>query len=434
MSRQGLPEWLSTALPDHAAAPEALAQSARQQVETMGLPGLRDEEWRWTNLRPIHRGNFKTAPGQTAPSVTEAQPAEALPLDNPVRLRFIDGMLQGIPDDLPSGLHLVSLSDADEATRTAAFSPTPAPSADDPNDALVTLNTAMAREGVVIDVDASSVIERPIVIEWLDGATDGAMSHPRVLIRLGQSAQASVIEQSESVGDQPSWRNSVIVSKIAANAALTHIALGLTGPARLSTERCFASLERDARYHSYNMQLGGQVIRREYDIQIDGTGAHSDLIGLMMPRGKQLMDTHTRIVHAAADTTSNEHYRTIADESGRGVFKGRILVERDSQRIQAFQSSNNLLLSDTAEIDAKPELEIYADDVQCSHGATIGRLDEEALFYLRSRGLAAAEARGLLIAGFAQEVIDEIPDETLRYWLTERVQAQLGQHPDVAEA
>ncbi len=425
MSRQGLPEWLSTALPDHAAAPQNLAQAARQQVETIGLPGLRDEEWRWTNLRPIHRGNFKTAQG-----ASEAQPSEALPLENAIRLRFVDGALQSIPDDLPDGLTLVSLADADKATRTAAFSPTPTPNTDDPNDALVTLNTAMAHEGVVIDVAANSVIERPIVIEWLDGATDGAMSHPRVLIRLGQSAQASVIEQIESVGDQPSWRNSVMVSKIAANAALTHIALGLTGQARLTTERCFASLERDARYHSYNIQLGGQVTRREYDIQIDGTGAHSDLIGLMMPRGKQLMDTHTRIVHAAADTTSNEHYRTIADESGRGVFKGRILVERDSQRIQAFQASNNLLLSDTAEIDAKPELEIYADDVQCSHGATIGRLDEEALFYLRTRGVAAAEARGLLIAGFAQEVIDEIPNEALRGWLTERVQARLAQRPD----
>ncbi|MFN2382310.1 MAG: Fe-S cluster assembly protein SufD [Guyparkeria sp.] len=419
--RQELPDWLKTAMPEQAAAPDAIARIAREQVETLGLPGLRDEEWRWTNLRSIQRGRFNTPTGVGA----DIEPAIRLPLDNPIRLRFIDGVFQGVPAELPEGLTLVALADADKATRQAAFSPVPAPSIDNPNDALVTLNTAMASEGVVIDVAANAVIERPIVIEWLDGATESVMSHPRVLVRLGQSAAATVIEHIETVGEQPSWRNSVIVSTIAANAALTHIALGLDGASRLATERSFASLERDARYHSYNVQLAGKMIRREYDIHIGGSGAHTDLIGLMMPRDKQVLDTHTRITHAAADTTSNEHYRTIADDAGRGIFKGRILIEEDAQRIQAYQSSNNLILSDDAEIDAKPELEIYADDVSCSHGATIGRLDEEALFYLRSRGVQLAEARGLLIAGFAQEVIDEVPLAELRDWLTERVESVL---------
>lgn len=421
--RQGLPDWLKTALPQTAAAPATIARTAREQVETLGLPGLRDEEWRWTNIRAIQRGNFSAPAGVGA----DIEPAIRLPLDNPLRLRFIDGVFQGVPNDAPEGLTLTALADADEATRQAAFSPKPAPSVENPNDALVTLNTAMAREGVVIDVAANATIERPIVIEWLDGATESVMSHPRVLVRLGQSAKATVVEHIETVGDQPAWRNSVIVSTIAANAALTHIALGLDGASRLATERSFASLERDARYHSYNVQLGGQMIRREYDIHVGGSGAHTDLIGLMMPRGKQVLDTHTRITHAAADTTSNEHYRTIADDAGRGIFKGRILIEEDAQRIEAYQSSNNLILSDNAEIDAKPELEIYADDVSCSHGATIGRLDQEALFYLRTRGVPLAEARGLLIAGFAQEVIDEIPLVELRDWLSVRLEERLGE-------
>ncbi len=421
--RKELPDWLKTAMPETAAAPEAIARTAREQAETLGLPGLRDEEWRWTNLRAIQRGQFSAPIGVGA----DIEPSIRLPLDNPLRLRFIDGVFEGVPNEIPEGLTLSALADADEDTRQAAFSPTPAPSVENPNDALVTLNTAMAREGVVIDVAANAVIERPIVIEWLDGATESVMSHPRVLVRLGQSSSATLIEHIETVGEQPSWRNSVIVSSIAANAALTHIALGLDGARRLATERTFVSLERDARYHSHNVQLGGQMIRREYDIHVGGSGAHVDLIGLMMPRGKQVLDTHTRITHAAADTTSNEHYRTIADDAGRGIFKGRILIEEDAQRIQAYQSSNNLILSDNAEIDAKPELEIYADDVSCSHGATIGRLDEEALFYLRSRGLQLDEARGLLIAGFAQEVVDEIPLVELRDWLTERVEQRLGE-------
>ncbi|MGM0517159.1 MAG: Fe-S cluster assembly protein SufD [Pseudomonadota bacterium] len=420
--RKALPDWLKTAMPESAVAPDTIARTAREQAEALGLPGLRDEEWRWTNLRPIQRGNFAAAEGVGG----DIEPANRLPFEDPIRLRFIDGIFQGVPDDLPEGLTIVALADADDSAREAAFSPVPAPAVDNPNDVLVTLNTAMAREGVVIDVAPNAVIERPMVIEWLDGATESAMSHPRVLVRLGESATATVVEHIEAVGDKPSWRNSVIVSTIAANAALTHIALGLDGDQRLATERSFAELARDARYHSYNVQLGGKVIRREYDIHVGGSGAHTDLIGLMMPRDKQVLDTHTRITHAAADTTSNEHYRSIADDAGRGVFKGRILIEQDAQRIEAYQSSNNLILSDNAEIDAKPELEIYADDVSCSHGATIGRLDEESLFYLRTRGVPVAEARALLIAGFAQEVIDEIPMDDLREWLTERVGAVLA--------
>jgi Fe-S cluster assembly protein SufD len=421
--RQSLPDWLRTAMPETAAAPDPIARAAREQAEALGLPGRRDEEWRWTNIRPIQRGHFAAAEGIGG----DIEPANRLPFDNPVRLRFVDGIFQGVPDELPEGLSLVALADADADTREAAFSPKPAPSLVDANDALVTLNTAMAREGVVIDVAANAMIDRPVVIEWLDGASESTMSHPRVLIRLGRSATVTVVEHIEAVGDRPTWRNSVIVSTIAANAALTHIALGLDGERRLATERSFAALERDARYHSYNIQLGGRMVRREYDVHVGGSGAHTELVGLMMPRGGQVLDTHTRITHAAADTSSNEHYRIVADDTGRGIFKGRILIEQDAQRIQAYQSSNNLILSDDAEIDAKPELEIYADDVSASHGATIGRLDAEALFYLRSRGIAMAEARALLIAGFARQVIDEIPMDDLREWLTGRLETVLGE-------
>ncbi|HER34665.1 MAG TPA: hypothetical protein ENO19_04290, partial [Halothiobacillaceae bacterium] len=203
MNRTGLPDWLSDALPERAAAPTEIAEAARHQVETIGLPGLRDEEWRWTNLRAIQRGRFHAPSGVGA----DVEPSTRLPLDNPLRLRFVDGAFQGVPDDLPEGVAITALADADEATRAAAFSPKPAPSVENPNDALVTLNTAMAREGVVVDVAANAIVERPIVIEWLDGATESTMSHPRVLIRLGESASATLIEHVETVGEKPAWRN-----------------------------------------------------------------------------------------------------------------------------------------------------------------------------------------------------------------------------------
>ena len=209
------------------------------------------------------------------------------------------------------------------------------------------------------------------------------------------------------------------------HSALDHITLGLDGDGRLLTDRQFVHLPRDARYTSINLQLGGQLIRREIDVNITDSGAHCDLFGLMMPRGKQLMDTHTRLTHGAAHTTSDERYQIIADDAGRGIFKGRILVAQDAQKIAAYQNSRNLLLSPQAEINTKPELEIYADDVKCSHGATIGQLDPEALYYLKSRGIGEATARQMLIGGFAEEILATLPSPALASYLTE----YLNRHP-----
>ncbi|MBD3815935.1 MAG: Fe-S cluster assembly protein SufD, partial [Halothiobacillus sp.] len=267
-------------------------------------------------------------------------------------------------------------------------------------------------------------IKPPIVLEFLDAPGETA-AQTRVLVRCGPHSRATLIETATGADGVTSWRNSVLVAALAANSQLTHLSLGLDGDARLLTDRSFVTLARDARYRSINIQLGGQLVRREIDVNITDTGAHCDLFGLMMPRAKQVLDTHTRLIHGAAHTTSNEQYQIIADESGRGIFKGRILVAQDAQKIEAFQNSRNLLLSDSAEIDTKPELEIYADDVKCSHGATIGRLDDEALYYLKSRGISSKNARKLLITGFAQEIVDQLPTPELVAWLGQIIARRL---------
>ncbi|ANJ66327.1 Fe-S cluster assembly protein SufD [Halothiobacillus diazotrophicus] len=418
-ARTPLPEWLAQTLPDSAAAPGVTQDAARQQVVQWGLPTLRDEEWRWTNLRSLGRQAFST-PAVAVATLPDNPLAAILP--DALVVTFVDGQLQGLPTDLPAGLKLVALANCDEALRAAAF----APEARNPNDALLALNTASATQGVVIDVAANAVIDRPVVIRWLEGTQAEAYSQTRVFVRLGVSAQATVIESVSGINAQLCWRNGITVIDQAANSQLHHLNLGLDGDHHLLTTRDFVRLARDARYHALSLQLAGQLVRREIDVDITDTGAHCELLGLMMPRGKQVLDTHTRIVHGAPQTTSSEHYRTIADESGRGIFKGRILVAQDAQQIAAFQDSRNLLLSDQAEIDTKPELEIYADDVKCSHGATVGRLDSEALYYLQSRGIPFAQARNLLIVGFAQELIDAAPVPALVEWLTEQVSRRLG--------
>lgn len=417
MSRTPLPEWLASTLDQQEpAAPGEIQTTARAQVSQWGLPTLRDEEWRWTNLRTLTR----PLPISEQLATPEGSGLDTV-LPQAVFIRFVGGKLAECPADLPNGLRLTSLREADHAQRAAAFSP----KAVTPDDALLALNTATASEGLVIDIAANADISQPIVIEFLDEPTDAA-AQTRVLIRSGAHSRGTVIETASSTDGVTSWRNSVLVAELADDSQLTHLSLGLNGDARLLTDRSFVHLARDARYRSINIQLGGQLVRREIDANITDTGAHCDLFGLMMPRAKQVLDTHTRLTHGAARTTSNEQYQIIADESGRGIFKGRILVAQDAQKIEAFQNSRNLLLSDSAEIDTKPELEIYADDVKCSHGATIGRLDDDSLYYLQSRGISAINARKLMIAGFAQEIVDSLHTPELIEWMSEIISQRLA--------
>jgi Fe-S cluster assembly protein SufD len=420
MNRTPLPEWLANSLIDslasqQPAAPGEIHTVARAQVIEWGLPTLRDEEWRWTNLRALTRP-LPTSNSTAAPKNIGVM--DSLP--QALCIRFNAGKLVELPKELPDGMTLTPLQDADHAQRKAAF----APLAQNPNDALLALNTATAAEGLVINIAPNADISQPIVIEFIDEPTDTA-AQTRILLRSGVHSRATLIETASSGDGVASWRNSVLVADLAANSQLTHLSLGLDGDARLLTDRSFVTLARDARYQSINIQLGGQLVRRDIDVNITETGAHCDLIGLMMPRAKQVLDTHTRLIHGAAHTTSNEQYQIIADESGRGIFKGRILVAQDAQKIEAFQNSRNLLLSDSAEIDTKPELEIYADDVKCSHGATIGRLDDEALYYLKSRGISSENARKLLITGFAQEIVDQLPTPELVAWLGQIIARRL---------
>ncbi len=413
-TRAALPQWLADHAPAAPLAPAALQQVAREQIHAWGLPSVRDEEWRWTNLRALNQPAPLTS---AAPAVS---PLMAL-LPDALFIRFIGGKLSELPEHCPPGLHISRLSDAAPDARQAAFAPVAA----NANDALLALNTAHADDGLLIEIAPHTELSAPILIDWQDEAA--AYAATRVLVRVGAHSRATVIETAQAADTAALWRNSVMVIEQAENSAFTHIGLGLDGAARRLTDRQFVRLPRDARFTSINLQFGGQLVRREIEVDIRDTGAHCNLFGLMMPRGKQVLDTHTRLTHGAAHTTSDERYQIIADDSARGIFKGRILVAQDAQKIQAYQNSRNLLLSPTAEIDTKPELEIYADDVKCSHGATIGRLNPEALYYLTSRGIPTARARALLIQGFAQEILDLLPLPALAEWLAERITQTLSQ-------
>jgi len=268
----------------------------------------------------------------------------------------------------------------------------------------VALNAAFLEDGAFLRVKNGFRLPAPLHLLFL-GTSKAA--HPRNLYLIGEGAEATVVETYASAGKTPHLTNAVSDIRLERGASLAHYRLQLEGPSyHFGAVR--AHLERDARFTSHNIASGGALTRNDITAALDGEGAHCTLNGLSLIRGTQHVDNYTRLDHRKPRCDSHELYKGILDGRASGVFTGRIRVFEDAQKTDAYQASANLLLTDTAMVDSQPQLEIYADDVKCSHGSTVGQLDREALFYLRSRGLNEAAARHMLVRAFAGDVADRI--------------------------
>ena len=271
------------------------------------------------------------------------------------------------------------------------------------------LNTAFFEEGALVRLAPGTVVDKPIVLQFLSRANEApVMSHPRILIEAGGRSQATVIEHHVGEEGAANFTNLVEEVMLDRGANLTHYKLVESPEQDLHVASIHVEQCRDAQFTSFNITLGGGLVRNDLVSDLNGQGAEVTFNGLFYGQNRQHVDNHTLANHNAPHTFSHENYKGILDDRAHGVFNGKVIVKRDSQKIEADQSNANLLLSDRAQIDTKPELEIYADDVKCSHGATTGQLDEEAVFALRTRGLDEATARGLLTLAFAGEVMDQV--------------------------
>ncbi len=280
------------------------------------------------------------------------------------------------------------------------------------------LNTAFAEDGAFIEVPADARGERPIELVFVSTPQDPAVAcHPRVLISAGHHGEATIIEHFVGIDDAANLTNVVTEAVLDAGAQIAHYRIQRDSRKGFHIGSVHTQQAGASRFESHNMQIGGQLVRSDINTTLNDEGAETLLNGLYLANGRQHVDTHTRINHMVPNTKSEEAYRGILDDNARGVFNGRVYVARDAQKTAAYQSNDNLLLSGKAEIDTKPELEIYADDVVCSHGATIGQLDQTAMFYLRSRGVDEEAARGLLLYAFAEETIERMQLSALREWL-----------------
>ncbi len=314
------------------------------------------------------------------------------------------------------GVQATALADAPDWARALAASEAPAV-----QDGMPLWQAAheLAREALIIDAPRGQQ-RHELVIR----GNPGALLPLRLIIRVGDNAELTVFEKHEGQGDY--WKNQVTQIVLGRGARLRYCRLLDDSVEAVHTQTMHLKQAQDSLYEGFNLTTGGRLTRNEIIAQIEGPGAHCGLNGIQLQRGQQHADTTMLVEHRAAHCTSSQFLRTVLDDQARGVYQGKVYVHREAQKTDGYQLSNALLLSEGAEMDTKPELEIYADDVKCSHGATTGRLDEEPLFYMRSRGIPEPEARALLIQSFLGEVLEKISDEPVRNIMTDRVRSWLG--------
>jgi len=395
-------------------APHArLRERAFANARRRGLPTPRDEDWKYTDLAGL-------AVVAAAPAPTTTRVALPLLADDGPRLVFVDGRYNAALSALPEegGITVRTLA-ATLAEDPAALAPLFERGAAEDAAVFDALNAAFAEDGALIDVAADVAVRRPLVVMFVhDGA--GARGHvaPLLRVRAGARSRFELVEVHYGRGAATNLTNAVTDIDAAAGSHVTHYRLTAEAAqaSHIGSVRLHAA--RDAALSSYSFAFGGRLTRIAVHAALAEPGARVALNGLFVAGSGQHVDHQTFIDHQAAHTVSEELYKGLADGDGRGVFRGKVLVQPGAQKISAQQASHNLLLSPTAEIDTKPELEIYADDVACAHGATVGQIDEAAVFYLQSRGIAAAEARALLSFGFAQAVVEQVEYAPLRAWLT----------------
>jgi Fe-S cluster assembly protein SufD len=399
---------------------QRLRTTAIDRFAELGFPTLKDEEWRFTNVAPLTRVPFQLAPAFELDRQLTAAFNRVVPepgQSKSSRLVFLNGRYAPKLSSLrplPGGTVLDSLAAVLHA-RPEQVEPHLARYADYEGHPFVALNTAFLQDGAFVSIPKGQVLAEPIHLVFVS-TTQGepTVSHPRNLILAGVNSQATVIETYIGLGQDVYFTNAVTEIVAAENAVLDHYKLQQESTEAFHVATLQVQLGRSSNFASHSIALGGVLARNDVNAVLDAEGVECTLNGLYLATGRQLIDNHTRIDHAKPHCASHELYKGILDGKARGVFNGKIYVHEDAQKTDAKQTNKTLLLSEDAVINTKPQLEIYADDVKCTHGATIGQLAEEAIFYLRSRGIGRAEARSLLTYAFANDIISRIKVEPVR--------------------
>jgi Fe-S cluster assembly protein SufD len=403
-----------------------LRREAAARFARLGLPSPRVEQWKYTNLNTLAVVPFEKR--ELADDDGDKRPVALPSALSPHRLVFVNGCYRPDQSRLDGLSSSVTVGSLVEALRQDSDSLRPvlgdALAAEDP---LLALNAAFMTDGYVFRLAPGAAPDQPIELLFVTTSEAVAAHHLRNLITLEAGSRATLIERYIGEGAAATyWSHPVCDVRLGEGATLRHYKLQDEGHKAFHLAATAVQAERDARYESFVLTTGAALARNEIKVILDGTGASCRLDGGYLARGRQHVDTTTEIIHAQPHTTSEEVYKGVLDDRARGVFQGRIVVKPDAQKSDGHQLSKAILLSERAEIDTKPELEIYADDVKCSHGATAGELDEDALFYLRARGIDMAEARRLLIGAFIGDALENVTDPMVRTGLQHHINAWMA--------
>jgi Fe-S cluster assembly protein SufD len=394
-----------------------LRRAAIERFSEVGFPTARDEDWKYTSVAPIAKIQFGRSPTPSnGVPVSSLRPFEAEELSKN-RLVFVNGYfserlsgLHSIPEGAQAGSLSRAVTDFPEAVK-----PHLARHASYQHHPFVALNTAFMADGAFIYIPKRRIVEEPIHLLFFSTPGEKAsVSYPRNVIVVDSDSEVKIIESYVGVGNEVYWNNGVTEVVARENAVVDHCRLVRESDRAFHVATLQVHLARNSNFASRSMTLAGALVRNDVNVLLDGEGIECTLDGLYLGRGEQHIDNHTKIEHLKPHGTSRELYKGILDGKARAVFNGKIVVHKDAQKTDARQTNKNLLLSEAASVDTKPQLEIFNNDVKCSHGSTIGRLEEDAIFYLRSRGIDVEGARALLTYAFASEVIQRIKMESIR--------------------
>ncbi len=412
---------MQAAFEHHTGSSMPVRQQAFALFSHNGFPGTREEQWKYTNLRRLEAREFGTGQPGTPYQPETFKTADAL------QMVFVDGYYRSELSNVPAiaGLQITTLSELQQSDQTRLSEILAIPA--NHRCRFVALNTALTEDGVLIETEPGTKLDNPLVLDffWSDEQRS-LMAHPRIVIRAGEHSKLTVIERFTGSGTNVHFNNGVTTAQLAEGAHLEHCRIQNENSSSFHIGLLYAELAEQATLLDHQINFGAALARMDIHVLLNGRDSRATLNGLQFATGTQHHDTHLQVEHCVPHTQSNEDYRGIADQRGRVVFNGKVHVHEKAIKTDAQQSSRNLLLSSTAEIDTKPELEIYNDDVKCAHGATVGQLDANALFYLRSRGLDESQARALLTHAFANHIIAQLPVAELREQLTDAGHVRFG--------
>ena len=394
-----------------------------------GLPAIKHEEWKYTRIRNVFNDKMIVSNAGTV---------------NSVQQYFLPGQLAKNAIVFVNGVYNTSLSNITETEGTLVVKSLSTAAADEDADFVKTnlghsqryhqdginaLNAAFAAGGVYIKVKKGKQVNHPIAIYHITDASAGFMfSQPRILVNVEQAAEATILETYTKIGNDDSLTNEVIEICAAQDAIVNYIKIQDEGKGTHHAGTTHIRQLAKCVTHAVTLTLSGTIVRNNLNMVMEAANSESHMYGLYLLNGETLADNHTIVDNQQPNCLSNELYKGIMDEKSTGVFNGKIFVRQDAQKTNAYQSNKNILIGDSASANTKPQLEIFADDVKCSHGCTVGKLDQDAMFYLKARGISEENARALLLHAFAVDILDQIKDEEIRAYADQLISARLSYH------